>query len=89
MHDCNLQLVLVRKYLRGDRLSKLLTSYRQCAGGGDRSNGVGSHAFVNTVIFPVGLGDLEDLPAIWVGHEAHSVIHLQWLPIWENIAMNE
>lgn len=86
MHDCNLQRVLVRRYLSDD---KLLTSYRQRAGGGDRSNGVSSHAFVNSVIFLVGLGDLENLPAIWVGHEAHSVIHLHWLPIWENIAMNE
>lgn len=89
MHECKLQWVLVSRCLSGDGLSTLLTSYRQCAGGGDGSNGVGSHAFVNSVIFLGGLGDLEDLPAIWVGHQAHSVIHLQRLPIWANIATNE
>lgn len=60
----------------------VLTSYRQYTGGGDGSYGVGSYTFINTRVPPAGLYDCKELPAIWVGDQVDSVIHLKRFPIW-------
>lgn len=57
-------------------LNKVLTSYRQCTGGGGGSYGVGSYTFINSSILLTGLCDLKKLPAIWVGDQVDSVIFL-------------